>query len=435
MAEPLGILSGVAGLATVALQAGTTLYNNIKSYQSHQQTVLDLLDENCALNSVLDAIKRTIASSTALDLSALEFPLQRCGQVCQEFNEEIDKLASLSGGRRGRLLSWAKLRYMGEDIDGFRRLLAGYKMMINIALADATLQKSTLTDERIEGYAQMIQRATAGFEDRLERIDGRLEALVHQTVAQSGPEAAKAAAEVHRIQEERASTEKYVQMCTQLLEYINQLRLAGRRHPRSSTANETDSAPERIANEGLDECADSVSRMANKLASHEKSLFNQLVEAMTGSGTSTRDEVEFARLRREWESTRSQMEILTKAGRKLEETVSVFQNRATGNAIQVMFSADARPMRGTNEGTGEWTRQAGGHMSNETIQQVMRDMVKMTWASCEVEKAKRTEKKATAGKDGDEESSEDSHYELLYGEGHNLTCESPTGSTKAGLRL
>lgn len=139
MAEPIGVLSGVAGLATVAFQAGTTLYNNVKSYQSHQQTVLDLLEENGALNSVLHSINKTITSSTALDLSALEFPLQRCGQVCQEFNEEIDKLASVSGGKRGRLLSWAKLRYMGEDIDGFRRLLAGYKMMINIALADATL--------------------------------------------------------------------------------------------------------------------------------------------------------------------------------------------------------------------------------------------------------------------------------------------------------
>jgi hypothetical protein len=139
MAEPIGIASGVAGLATVAFQAGTTLYNTIKSYQSHQQTVLDLLEENGALNSVLGSINKTIALSTALDLSALEFPLQRCGQVCQEFNEEIDKLASLSGGKRARLLSWAKLRYMGEDIDGFRRLLAGYKMMINIALADATL--------------------------------------------------------------------------------------------------------------------------------------------------------------------------------------------------------------------------------------------------------------------------------------------------------
>jgi regulator of replication initiation timing len=295
-------------------------------------------------------------------------------------------------------------------------------------------QRSTLTDERIEGYAQMIQRATAGFEDRLERIDGRLEILVDQTVARTGPEAAKAAAEVHQIQEERASTEKYMQICTQLLEHINQLRLAGRRGPGSSTASETDFV-ERIANEGLDECAESISRMASKLASHEKNLFNRLAKAMTGSGTSARDEAEIARLRSEWESTRTQMEILTKAGRKLEETVSVIQNRATGNAIQVMVSADGKPIHGTNEGTGEWTRQVGGYMSNETIQQVMRDMLKMALATSEVEKAKASEKKAIAGKDRDEESSEDSKFEDLYGEGFTLACESPTGSTTTERRI
>jgi hypothetical protein len=296
-------------------------------------------------------------------------------------------------------------------------------------------QRSTLTDERIESYAQMIQRATAGFEDRLERIDGRLEILVDQTVARTGPEAAKVAAEVHQIQEERASTEKYMQICTQLLEHINQLRLAGRRRPGSSTASEADFVPQRIANEGLDECAESISRMATKLASHEKNLFNRLAKAMTGSGTSARDEAEIARLRSEWESTRTQMEILTKAGRKLEETVSVIQNRATGNAIQLMVSANGKPIHGTNEGTGEWTSQAGGYMSNETIQQVMRDMLKMTLATCEVEKAKASEKKAIAGKDRDEESSEDSKFEDLYGEGFTLACESPTESTTTERRI
>jgi hypothetical protein len=217
-------------------------------------------------------------------------------------------------------------------------------------------------------------------------------------------------------------------MCTQLLEHINQLRLAGRRRPDSSTASETDLVPEIIANEGLHECTESISRMASRLASHEKNLFNRLVKAMTGSGASAGDEVEIARLRSEWESTHTQMEIMTKAGRKLEETVSVFENRATGNAIQVMFSTDGIPIRGTNEGTGDWTRQAGGHMSNETAQQVMRDMLQMTLASCELEKAKlkASEKKATAGKDGDEEGSKDSKFDQLYGEGFTLACESPT---------
>lgn len=139
MAEVIGVASGVAALATLAFQSSTALFQTIKSFQSHQQTVLDLLEENGALNTVLESLNKTIRSSTHLNLSALEFPLQRCGEACREFGDEINKFTSLNEGKRAKFLSWAKLRYMGEDVDGFRRLLSGYKMMINIALADATL--------------------------------------------------------------------------------------------------------------------------------------------------------------------------------------------------------------------------------------------------------------------------------------------------------
>ena len=68
-------------------------------------------------------------------------------------------------------------------------------------------------------------------------------------------------------------------------------------------------------------------------------------------------------------------------------------------------------------------------MSNETLQQVMRDMLKMTLATYEGEKAKASERKVLAEKDGDEASSEDSKFEDLYGEGFTLAREPPTEST------
>lgn len=139
MAEVIGVASGAAGLCTFAFQAGTALYNTIESYQSHQQRVLDLLSENGALNGVLETLQGTLASASDLDLSALEIPLTQCGVACQEIAREIETLTSSSGGRLAKLRGWARLRYMGEDIDGLRRLLAGYKMTITIALADANL--------------------------------------------------------------------------------------------------------------------------------------------------------------------------------------------------------------------------------------------------------------------------------------------------------
>lgn len=240
------------------------------------------------------------------------------------------------------------------------------------------------------------------------------------------------AVEVQQIQEERLGTEKCLQICTQLSEHIAQIRLAGLSGSASSSSSRLDTAPERITNEGLDECEDSLSRMANRLACHEKALFTRLASMVKGSGMADGSAGEIARLREEWESTHRQMEILSKAGRKLEETVSVIRNHATGNAIQVMVSVDGKPIHGTNEGTGEWTRQVGGYMSNETVQEIMRGMVQMTVATREGEKAsvsKKAEVKKAARMDGEsEESGEDSKFEDLYGEGFTLECESPTAA-------
>ena len=139
MAEPIGVASGVLALGTFAFKAGTCLYNTIESFQSHSQRVKDLLEENGALNSVLASLNKTTASATDIDLSALEVPLTCCRRACEEFNRQIENIKSAPGWNPANFRGWARLRYMGEDIDGFRRLLAGYKATISIALADATL--------------------------------------------------------------------------------------------------------------------------------------------------------------------------------------------------------------------------------------------------------------------------------------------------------
>lgn len=139
MAEPIGVASGLVALATVAFHASVALYETVNSYNSHQQRVRDLVEETSALSGVLGSLSETIGASADLDLSALEIPLRRCGKACNEFEQEIKKCSLRSGGSRTSFRDWAKLRYMGEDIDGFRRVLNGYKLTITIALSDANL--------------------------------------------------------------------------------------------------------------------------------------------------------------------------------------------------------------------------------------------------------------------------------------------------------
>ena len=139
MAEPIGLASGLVALAGFAFQASITLYQTVQSFQFHPKQIRDLEQELEALSGVLSSLKETVSATTGVDLSALDLPLLRCGNACKEFEQEIMKCSSRSGGSRTSFRDWAKLRYMGDNIDGFRQLLAGYKSTINIALTDASL--------------------------------------------------------------------------------------------------------------------------------------------------------------------------------------------------------------------------------------------------------------------------------------------------------
>lgn len=139
MAEPIGLASGLLALATFAFQSSITLYNTVQSFQSHPKRVRDLLEELEALSGVLGPLTETVSASTDVNLAALDLPLLRCGNSCKEFEQEIIKCSSRSGGSRTSFRDWTKLRYMSDDIDGFRRLLAGYKLTISIAITEANL--------------------------------------------------------------------------------------------------------------------------------------------------------------------------------------------------------------------------------------------------------------------------------------------------------
>lgn len=139
MAEPIGIASGLMALATFAFQSSVGLYQTVQSYQGLPKRVRDLNEELQSLNEVLGGLNETLGSDNGSKLNALERPLLRCGNACRDFEEEIRKCSTRSSGGRKSFRDWAKMRYMGQDIDGFRRMMAGYKSTIIIALTDANL--------------------------------------------------------------------------------------------------------------------------------------------------------------------------------------------------------------------------------------------------------------------------------------------------------
>lgn len=139
MAEAIGVATGLVSLAAFAGQCSLALYDTLASYHSHQQRVRDLVDEASALADVLRSLADTARADPDLQWPALAIPLKRCARACQEFEQEIKKFSSRSTDKRTSFRDWAKLRYMGEDVDGFRRLLSEYKMTITVALTDVSM--------------------------------------------------------------------------------------------------------------------------------------------------------------------------------------------------------------------------------------------------------------------------------------------------------
>ena len=138
MADPVGLASGLVALTTFALQSSKTLYQATESFKSNRKAIRDLREELEALDGVLQSLTET-ATGNETHLDTLKLPLLRCGIACKDFEAVIIKCTAHSDGSKTSFRDWAKLTYMGEDIIGFRNMLAGYKSTIGIALGDANM--------------------------------------------------------------------------------------------------------------------------------------------------------------------------------------------------------------------------------------------------------------------------------------------------------
>ena len=142
---------------------------------------------------------------------------------------------------------------------------------------------------------------------------------------------------------------------------------------------DSDAIPERVTNEGLQECKNSLTLTVARLEGHMKDLVDRLVTKSMTAMTSEDDVADLVRLREEWETTRQSMDICSKADNHLKENTSTIDNYATGDAIQFMVSTNGKIIQGKNRGLGWRTRQVGGYLSDASIVQLSRDMSRTTF--------------------------------------------------------
>lgn len=139
MAEGIGLASALLTLVDFTFKSSVALYQTVHNIRHHPDTVQDLQQELEALQGALRSLTETVGATTEADFSALKLPLKRCGTACHEFEQKLFSCVSRSGSALENFRGWARLRYLGDDVDSFRRMLAGYKSIILIAITDVTL--------------------------------------------------------------------------------------------------------------------------------------------------------------------------------------------------------------------------------------------------------------------------------------------------------
>lgn len=297
-------------------------------------------------------------------------------------------------------------------------------MTINIALTDANLRKSLVAAESLESYKDLIKTATGDLEAHLESIDEKLEIVFEQTATESSSDPT----ELQLIKEERLSTQRCLQICAQLSDHIDQIQLISKPGGSSPGQIDPDAIPERITNEGLQECKNSLSLTASKLERHMKDIMDRLVTKSKTAMASEEEVADLARLQEEWETARQCMDICSKADIHLKENISTIDNYATGDAIQFMVSTNEKIIHGRNRGLGWRTRQVGGHLSDVSLQQLSRDMSTINFQNIGNNGSSLRGNTASVPDDAVENRST-SKFRERYGRGFKLTTKSAPGIT------
>ena len=236
-------------------------------------------------------------------------------------------------------------------------------------------------------------------------------------MTEPGPEES----EVVLMREERLSTVKCLQICTQLSNHISQIQLSANRNRGRSNQTDSDVSSQKITSEGLQECKDSLTRTAKRLEGHEKQIFDRLMERAKTANISEEDREEIARLRDELETTRQSVDICSRAHNHLKDNVSNIENFAVGDAVQFMVSTNEKTLHGRNQGHGWRTRQVGGHISDESLQQIAQSLTSMTVPAVGSRDPSSPGDKPISHGDVGSGTGLDSKFKEQYGRGFKLT--------------
>lgn len=135
MADPLSVTASVMAVITAAVQATRSLSATVKRYKGRDKTLTRLQEELEDLTTVLNSLKEAVNSDNVMS-TLLERPVDRCGQLCREFEAAMERFG---GKTKMGLRDWTKMEFMRGDIRDFMDTLASYKSTIMVGLGTITM--------------------------------------------------------------------------------------------------------------------------------------------------------------------------------------------------------------------------------------------------------------------------------------------------------
>ena len=284
------------------------------------------------------------------------------------------------------------------------------------------------TSKSIENYNELVSIAKADLEDHLERIHEKFKLL-----AQKSAGIRSDAPEMNLIKSEQLSTQKGLEMCARSSHNISKIELIARR---STSGNEpTDDSgvlPGRLAQEDLRECTAGLAQEALKLQGFEKHLFNRSMAKSRTGFVSEEDREDYQKVHNAGEAVRTMLNIYSRADDHMKTGITVVDNYSTGDAVQLIVSTSSKTIHGRNQGMGWRTRQIAGHLSDESIQEIVRNLVNVTIVNPGGDASSaHGESLSVPGVEVARE--QESKFKEQYGEGFQLTSK-PTGSPGPSAR-
>ncbi|KAF5650026.1 beta-lactamase [Fusarium sp. NRRL 52700] len=291
-------------LVTFAFQSSTVLYKTVRSYKTQDANARALKNELSDLTGVLHSLLETVTNYPEISFESLELPLLRCGKTCEEYGKLIARCTKHSNGTRPSFRDWIGQQYLKGDITDFRDMLAG------------TI--TAVTRNVIDEYKDMIDDTTADLQKHMQRLDERARSLAPATESVESDSTDWLA-----LFEEKESTRKGLQICTELSLHIEALESTSSENPQFSKQPSAD----KYIKSSLSSAKSSISALESRLRSHESEI-DKRMDAMKLKADLSEDDInELAQLRETKESIHQCMNVVAHAGEDLaRERANVFED-------------------------------------------------------------------------------------------------------------